>query len=468
METIQKIEQLFEEIQKDPNWPTDDFFDLIWVNTSHLPKAEIRTLMDEVYDWAKEHEQNQPHFFAMATFCNAGVYHVFDNFIEAMRYANISQKLFEDINDDDGVAISKVGIGFSYRSMGEIQPAFKYCLDGLDQLTKTGKFKVWQIIGLYCIGGIYAETNHADEALGMFQRGLVIADAVDKLFFKARFLNGIAGIYMRQKKYGMALEKYQEALDLNYDNNDRSRSLTDLGDYYCKMGDYKKALEYNEQALALRNEMKIVNGAVTNMMNIGEISVKMAKLNDAVTIYESALKLAEGMQVKSKMYQIHYALSDIYLSLDNLSNSMAHLIAYQQIREDVNHEDMERKVKNQQQLFEAELTQKENAIIKAQKLEIEHKNHQLEETIEELTITKISRRAKAITLFIAVALIIIEGVINHFVVSRYAHDNFFISLAAEGAIVLMLKPIEKAVEHYLLSNVIKKKRARQALETSLA
>ena len=43
-------------------------------------------------------------------------------------------------------------------------------------------------------------------------------------------------------------------------------------------------------------------------------------------------------------------------------------------------------------------------------------------------------------------------------------DNYFILLASEGVIFLMLKPIEKAVEHYLLAGVIKRKRMKAQLE----
>jgi len=110
--------------------------------------------------------------------------------------------------------------------------------------------------------------------------------------------------------------------------------------------------------------------------------------------------------------------------------------------------------------FEAEKTRQENAIIKAQKQEIEHKNIQLQDTIDELTITKVSRRAKAITLFIAVALLITEDAIMHFIISPYMHENFFFTLLANGLVVILLKPIEKVVEHYLLSRLVLNRRKR--------
>jgi tetratricopeptide (TPR) repeat protein len=306
----------------------------------------------------------------------------------------------------------------------------------------------------------------------LFNKGIAIEEKLGINFLRGRLLNGIADAFMQQNKYSLALRHYQQALEISEKSTEltfRSRALTDMGDYYNKMGDFSLAKTYNEEALAIRKKMNIQGGAVTNMMNLAEIFHKTGLTNDGIKMLEDALIIAEEIRAKAKMYAIHKTLSDVYLNMDNLPKSMMHYKAFHEISQDVNHEDSERKVKNQLRLFEAEQTKKENATIKAQKVEIEHKNHQLEETIEELTITKISRRAKAITLFIAVALIVIEGVINHFVVLRYVHNNFALNLAAEGVIVLMLKPIEKAVEHYLLSNVIKKrKQAKEALEMELA
>lgn len=75
-----------------------------------------------------------------------------------------------------------------------------------------------------------------------------------------------------------------------------------------------------------------------------------------------------------------------------MPESLAHYKAFHEIREDVNHEDLDRKVKNQVQLFQAQLTEKESAIIKAQKIEIEKKNIELQETIDELTLARISKK----------------------------------------------------------------------------
>lgn len=72
---------------------------------------------------------------------------------------------------------------------------------------------------------------------------------------------------------------------------------------------------------------------------------------------------------------------------------------FHELREKVQEEDNARKLVDAKLIFKAEQTKKENVVIKKQKQEIESKNHQLQQTIDELTITKISRKARSITLW---------------------------------------------------------------------
>jgi len=234
-----------------------------------------------------------------------------------------------------------------------------------------------------------------------------------------------------------------------------ARVLTDIGNFYIETGDYNKALQYQNEALDIRLNVHHSGGVVTNLIQIGEVYCHENKEDMAIEILGKALATAEEIKVKPKIFQIHLMLSNIYENKGDYNNSLKHYKAFHEMRDEVMHEDAEKKIKNLQLIFEAEQTRKENVIIKAQKAEIEQKNIQLQKTIDELTRTKISRRAKAITLFVAMALIVIEDTIMHFAVNPYAHDDFLITLVANGAIVLLLKPIENIIEQFLLSRLVR-------------
>jgi hypothetical protein len=148
-------------------------------------------------------------------------------------------------------------------------------------------------------------------------------------------------------------------------------------------------------------------------------------------------------------------LSEIYESINELKKAFEHFKLYQRISDEVNKEDGEKKLQRSEMIFEAEQTKKENVIIKEQKQQIEKTNITLQKTIDELTLSKINRKAKTITTIIAILLFIVEDSLLHFVIAPHTHENFLVSLAANFAVVFCIKPIEKLVEHYLLHRFVK-------------
>jgi hypothetical protein len=59
---------------------------------------------------------------------------------------------------------------------------------------------------------------------------------------------------------------------------------------------------------------------------------------------------------------------------------------------------------------------------------------------------------------IAIALFIVEDAILHFALHLVPDDNYLISLIVKIGIIFSLKPINGAVEHYLLKKVVRNKK----------
>ena len=462
MPLLSTIQSQFEEIKKGNNSAREKLFESMWTNFTNMAHDEkIHALLLEINSWANAHAAENPEFLALTNLTLGTVEFLADNYDRGSSYLNKAYDSFVERKDEDGAAAASLMIGFSHRGMGEIDLALKFGLPGMEHLERSGKYKMFQIVGNYWIGSVYAETGHLDEAFELFQKGLNVDYPLGLESMAARLTNGIAGVYMKQKKYSLALEYYQKALDLCDTTTEitfKARGLTDLADYYVKMGNYQEAIRYNEEALAIRQQMKIQNAVITNLMNLGDIYNKQGKFNDAIKMLSNALKLAEEIRVKVKMYQIHQWLSNIYLGMGKITESLAHYKSFHEIREDVNHEDLDRKVKNQVQLFQAAQTQKENAIIKAQKIEIEKKNIELQETIDELTLAKISKKAKALTLAVAVVLFVFQEQIVEMVQHLFESDNYLLHISIKIAIIFSLEPVNKAIERYLLRKVIKRQK----------
>lgn len=460
---IEKLEQLFSQGKSDPA-ALNKFFDNFWIAADSIPPAEKRMMINKVLEWCKAQNPVNPETLAISTLTSALVTFFEGNFEASLVITAEAHELFTKLNDTDGVYATIVHTGNCYRSLGEMELALKNLLEGYQYLSKRDRFKPFQSFSLYMLGGIYSDSAQYDEALKYFglceQLMLTIGEGSQAML--CRVYNGIGVVYQHQKRYSLGLEYLNRSLKLSEEMSNlpvMARGLTDIGSYYFEMGDYASAAEYQQKALKTRNELKIQDGAATNMMLLAEIASKAGKNDEAIEWLNKALLIADELKVKQKMFKIHLMLSEIYQAKGDLMKSLFHHKAYHSIREEVQHEDNEKKIKNLQKVFEAEQTAKENVIIKAQKAEIEQKNEQLSETIHELTITKVSRKAKILTFIVGITLIIAEDPISGVVLQNIGEDHYWISMAAKVVIILSLKPIDSAIESYLLRRIILKKKA---------
>jgi hypothetical protein len=85
---------------------------------------------------------------------------------------------------------------------------------------------------------------------------------------------------------------------------------------------------------------------------------------------------------------------------------------------------------------------------------LELKNTQLQETIDELTKARASKKATTIVLFMAVILFLFsEGLIDP-IIDDYT-SSLFIGLSIKGLIALLIKPIEYLIENFILKTAVK-------------
>jgi len=307
-----------------------------------------------------------------------------------------------------------------------------------------------------------------DEAEKWYKETYNLSDRVDFDYFRVYGLHGLGKVNMKQNELEEAKNYFVKALEFSQRSKVPSNigtSLTELAFFYSHTGQYDEAERLSKEALALREQNHFTGGVITTCINLGEIYIKQSKWTEALEVLNKGLALAEEIKVKPKIYQIHLLLSELYQSNHDYEKSLYHHKLFYKIHEQVELEDNARKLSNAKLVFEAEQTRKENIIIKKQKQEIEQKNIELQETIDELTRAKIGRKARAITLMIAVVLFILEDAILHFALILVPEDNYLVSLVVKMVIIFSLKPINQGVESYLLKKVIKRKKEKLLVAT---
>ena len=458
MTKSQEVESLLSNLRTCPNADISRYFPPITDKIRFLSRQEKLECAGSLLSWAEKHAAQEPLKLHYAQFLMAMVRFTFEEHDEALALLSQCKAGFEELADTDGLGLSAMLIGATYRTLGNFTLALKILWESYELLKHSGKYPVSLAATANSIANISLDMHDYDDAVSMFQEALSESEKAGDHYFTIYALLGSGKVCMEQQRNTEAKVYFEKALQLSQDNNSPmhlANSLTELGNLHCQTGDHSLAEQLNEQALAIREEHQFTGGAITNYIHLGEIRMFHEDWSGALAVLGKGLALAEKAGVKLKMYQIHRLMSETHQHLQGHEKSLHHYKIFHQLREEVEQEDFARKLSDTKMVFEAEQTKKENAIIRKQKEEIQQKNLELQSTIDELTITRVSRKAKALTLVIAIVLFVLQDFILGFVLRNLPKNNYFLSLVVKMAIIFSLSPINQGIEHYLLKKVIR-------------
>ena len=473
MTELEKIREAISELKTCPAADINKYFPTAFSSIRFISKAERQQCAEDFYDWAKANSEKEPLKFPYAEFLLALHHFMCEENETALHLLTKARKQFDEMNDPEGTGLCAMLIGAIYRTFANFDLALKVLWEAYNLLKQSGHYPVSLAACTNSMANINLEMHHYDEALEMFDVTYKESKKANDSYFNVYALHGLAKVNMLQNKFDEGKSYLEEALLLAKQVKSPlqvSNSITELANFYHRRGDLSKAETLHKEALIIREENYFMGGAITNCVHLGEIYITQSRWDEAQEILNKALALAEQLKVKPKIYQVHQLLSEMYNQKNEPVKSLHHFKIFHQLREQVQEEDNARKLADAKLIFEAEQTKKENIIIKKQKEEIQKKNTELQETIDELTLTKVSRKAKTLTLLLAIVLFIFEDPILGFALRMLSSNNYFLSLAIKMVIIFSLSPINRAIESYLLKKVIKKKKLEKqilAFETSV-
>ena len=433
-----------------------------------IPRADRRRVADDFAHWTSEAAPPAPILVGYAVFMQALERFMDEDLRPALRLAMQARVAFAEQDERDGLGLSAMLVGAIYRTFDNFDLALKALWEAYELLRAPGRYPVFVAATANSLANIEIELGHLEEANQMFEVTCKESERADDFYFHVYGLHGLARVRLKQERRDDARAILQQSLELAERNQHPlhiANSLTELASFHFALEDLGEAEALSTRALAIREQHLLMAGAVTNCLRLADIHCRRSHFDEALPMLQRALSIAEEIDVKPKMAQVHQHLSQVYEQLNEPEKSLYHYKRFHTLREEIEREDSARKLADAKTVFEAEQTRKENAIIKAQKSEIESKNRELQDTIDELTRAKIGRKAKAMTLALAIILFIFQDAILGTALRLLASNNYFVLLAVKMAIIFSLSPINRAIERHLLKRVARR-RAAPVLEAA--
>lgn len=317
-------------------------------------------------------------------YCNQSDYNL------ALRYAYDALNRFELLGNQVEQSNTLTIIGLIYWNLGNFDLALDYLHKG--ERLALGTENDFRLPWIYTtLGGVYKDLGDFEKALMYQNKSLELFKRNDTPLGVARALSGLGTVYQALGEYERALQHHEESLRIFQEvanPSGESRALSDLGVVYQHLNKLQQALSFHEKSLGIRKKLGNRNAEITSLLNIGRTYNQKREPAKALAVLNQALKCAEEIDARPKLYQIHQALSETYELLDELASALEHLKLYHQIKEDVFSDEANTRLKNLQIQFEVEKSEKEAEIHRLKNIELKKALSDLEEANRELRETQ--------------------------------------------------------------------------------
>jgi tetratricopeptide (TPR) repeat protein len=266
---------------------------------------------------------------------------------EAIKYSERSLVLARSLDEKDGVLDSQFNIARIYEAKSEWDKALGSYQDLLDEARIQGKDQ-WtseasmglgrinwrrgsydeaikhleaclaearessntrgQAKALVDLGNVRAEMGEYDQALKFHSDALKILEELQDMNELARCYNNMGTVFRLRENYDMALEHYKKQLKIARKmNNPRGcgYGLTNAGYCHAKLGDLKKAMEYNDEAFELAKPLDDKNLTTSINLTYGVIYSIKREWNAASMWFSNSLDISKNMNIPYTEAMIH-------------------------------------------------------------------------------------------------------------------------------------------------------------------
>jgi two-component system, sensor histidine kinase PdtaS len=305
-------------------------------------------------------------------------------FYKSLDYANTSLKINKVKISLEQFYLSNLLKGQANLFLNNFPEASKFLTLALELAERLNdpvkKAKVYNNIAI-----IYNKQNKTDEELKNFNKALqsikyTNTNTANKL--RNVVIKNIGQIYITQKKYDEALAIFQQCLEFekkNYNRSNFAMSSRSLSMVYFGKKDFKKALEYAQTSLAIYKEIGNKSGEGDMYREIGTIFLEMSQYQKALNFTNKGLEISTQIGELESIKFCYEKLAIIHSKLKNYKSAYHNQVLFKKMSDSMFNSEVNNKVTQIQMTYEFEKKQKQLQILqreKEEKMQLKSKKQQ--------------------------------------------------------------------------------------------
>ena len=190
------------------------------------------------------------------------------------------------------------------------------------------------------IGSVFKRLYNNEKALSYYNKMLEISREIHSIDKECEALDLLAGIYSSTDSLQKSFELRHQALKLAKTTDDYELQvliMLNLADYYQVERKYDEALQLLNEAESIMTKHRSNNNQNRIYLEIskGVILSNTGKPREAISYFESALKLAKGINKKRllTLSEIYAELADAYSALGDYHSAYNHLLVHMEYQD---------------------------------------------------------------------------------------------------------------------------------------
>ena len=238
--------------------------------------------------------------------------------IKKFYYSNQYRILAEKHGIDSLVASAYLDMGNSHGLRSNLDSALYYFKIGQER-AKASNFLSGVARSYVNMGFVYDRLDRKKEAVKYYEESLKIFRKLNHKKGINQCITNLGAIYFDLKEYKTAHQYFQQVLESVRETPDDevglSNAMYSLGGSSWRLGDNKKALEYYQKSLAIKEKIGDLNGIALNNWGMGQLLVDKKEYDQALYHLEIALKNNRALKNIYQECAVLLTVTDAYLGL---------------------------------------------------------------------------------------------------------------------------------------------------------
>lgn len=300
-----------------------------------IPKENWRTIADlEPQILEFEHYIRAEEFDEAARLLNEIDFNYLTLWGYVQRVATMREQLNGKITDPklDGMHLSY--LGYTYYALSRYGDALVTLHAALD-IHKACQNKAGEIFTTGCLGRVYHHQGQSELAIQHYQEAIDLAYKAHEERDIPAFLANLGIVFSMRSQYAEAVRCGEEALRIAQNKRDRARALSNLGLAHRGLKRYELALEELQQALSLAYEIDDKRGQSFRLGHIGDLYQELGEYDKAIEHHRNGIQPAvDARSLKLESERV-LGLGLAYLATGNYSEALSTLILASEISEEI-------------------------------------------------------------------------------------------------------------------------------------